>query len=196
MPLPSPDLSNDDFRALPERTLAQLEAAVHQRLRQDDGWDPALVEDLRLFILVRHYQGQSPDEIIHELAAAGSPGGYVTQQDYLVKLIAAAFGNGGVGGMEVRTEMVGPGGARAVFENAVYQFAARAAERSDKRHDLARRMARGDGQSYDPALEFATAGNVARNLAADRRSDRRYDLILLIGALLIAGAVVYTLAFR
>lgn len=194
--MPSPDQSNDDFRPPLERTLAQLEASVREQLGQSDDWDPALVEDLRLLILVRHFQGQTPDEIIAELSAMGGEEGYVTQRGYLEKLVGAAFRNGRHGEMEVQTEIVGEGGARAVFKNPVYQLAERAAERAEKLHDRARRLARGDGQSYDPALDFSTAGNATEYLTTNRRSERRYDTILLVGALLIAGAVVFTLAFR
>lgn len=178
----SPDLRrDDDFHAPPVRSLTVLVASVRERVLAGVN-DAALIEDLRLLILARLYQGASQREIEDEMQ------GWGIDSEYAVELVCSTRSAGTIGEMEMYTDLSVDGISAGRYHNPAYRLKVRAAERAERRNNEARRMVDAENGSPTVNLGFEVKGPATRQSVAAQN----YNHLLLVWAILIVIALIFS----
>lgn len=148
--LAQPEWNDEDFHVPPDRSFAELVNSIQKRLNGGGQLNGALIEDLRLYIVVRKLQELTQSQIEDELIAWGLP------SDYVVKFASSTLSGAGHGTGELSQEWsTGGRGAKGFNSSPTYAQRERGAERAEGR---ARQAARMIAPPADPAWNFDTPG--------------------------------------
>lgn len=168
---PSENLPDDLFSPVPPpgtRALADLEASLRQRLADGNvGGD--VIDDLRLFILARHYQQRTQAEIDDELI------GWDIDPEFVIELTGSTLRSGSFGG-EVTEELRVGGKLAASWQNP-HAAGNRLARRVARRHSEARRLA--GIEVEDAAVDL---GFQPHALPRSRRRSRVWRTVFVVTA--------------
>ena len=184
---PAPDEWSDaDFRPPRESefaTIQDLLSAIHDRLAGGE----APVEELRLFVLTRLYQGCTAGQVEDELIGWGLEAGYV------VRLVSSTQTVGNFGVVEVSTELRFNGMSVGVWRNPTFEGMRQLAARVARLDQEARRLAYGDAPPPKPTpadLGFEPEGLPSRPAPGGRPAEPSFHGRLLVVALLALGLAV------
>jgi|GEM_PF-5416064 len=187
-----PEWNDEDFHVPPDRSLAELVNSLSERLTGGGQLGGALIEDLRLYIVVRKLQRLDQSQIDDELIAWGLP------SDYVVELTSSTLTAGNYGEVEESRQGFVDGRSTGFHRNPTYSQRVRGSERAEARIRQAARMI---APPADPALQFdpvyvPTSVDAIQEPAWQRLFHQFMYATFSIGGLVMILVVLYCAGLR